>query len=303
MKERRRIRVMFYVQHLLGVGHQVRAAAITRAMQARGMDVHYVSGGFDEARQDLGGARHLQLPLARTADAGFDTLLDDVGQPVDAAWEERRRRALLDAFDSVAPDLILIESFPFGRRRFRFELLPLLEAARGKAVIAASVRDILVERDDPDRTRWIVEIAKSCLDAVIVHGDPRIAAFRETFAGAEEIDNLIRYSGYVTAAPAQKSGRRTPSVVVSAGGGAVGGALLRTAIAARPLTRLAHAPWRLVTGPNFPESDRQSLSLADGVTVDTFITDFRGILDKVAVSVRQDTIRSWIYSRQQRPRF
>ncbi|MEX2618442.1 MAG: glycosyltransferase [Alphaproteobacteria bacterium] len=280
-------RVMFYVQHLLGVGHQVRAAAITRAMQARGMDVHYVSGGFDEAGQDLGGARRLQLPPARTADAGFSTLLDAAGQPVDAAWEDKRRRALLEVFESVSPDLLLIESFPFGRRRFRFELLPLLEAARGKAVIAASVRDILVERDDPERTRWIVGIAESLFDAVIVHGDPGIVEFRDTFAGADAIEHLIRYSGYVTAAAARNRRRRTNTVLVSAGGGAVGGTLLRTAIAARPLTRLADAPWRLVTGPNLPESDRNSITLPDGVTADTFIADFRGTLDKVAVSVSQ----------------
>lgn len=280
-------RVMFYVQHLLGVGHQVRAAAITRAMQARGLEVHYVSGGFDEAEQDLGGARRIQLPPARTADAGFNTLLDAAGNPVDDAWEESRRRALLDTFNSVVPDLLLVESFPFGRRRFRFELLPLLETARGKALIAASVRDILVARDDPDRTRWIVGIAESFFDAVIVHGDPRIAEFHETFAGADAIAHLIRYSGYVTESVARQRRQRTDSVLVSAGGGAVGGTLLRTAIAARPLTRLADAPWRLVTGPNFPESDRKSLSIPDGVTVDTFIRDFRGILDKVAVSVSQ----------------
>ena len=32
-------RVMVYVQHLLGIGHQMRAAAIVRAMQAGGLEV------------------------------------------------------------------------------------------------------------------------------------------------------------------------------------------------------------------------------------------------------------------------
>ena len=56
----RRARVMFHVQHLLGVGHQARAAAITRAMQSCGLEVTYVSGGFDEISHDLGGASRIQ---------------------------------------------------------------------------------------------------------------------------------------------------------------------------------------------------------------------------------------------------
>jgi predicted glycosyltransferase len=39
------LKVLVYVQHLLGVGHVKRAAAITRAMVAAGLDVHVVLGG------------------------------------------------------------------------------------------------------------------------------------------------------------------------------------------------------------------------------------------------------------------
>ena len=283
----RRARVMFYVQHLLGVGHQARAAALTRAMQSRGLKVGYVSGGFNEIAHDLGGAELIQLPPARTADATFTTLLDGAGRPTDAAWEDRRRRALLDAFDAIAPDVVLIESFPFGRRRFRFELLPLLDAARGHAAIAASVRDILVERDDPQRTRWIVETLNHYFDAVIVHGDPDIATLGDSFAGAAAIAGLIRYSGYVANGPPLRRTARGDEVVVSAGGGAVGGPLLRTALAARPLTRRPDAPWRLFTGPNLPNAERTALVAAPGVTIETFHADFNDILSAAAVSISQ----------------
>jgi len=121
MNERRGTRVMFYVQHLLGIGHQMRAAAITRAMQRHGLDTVYVSGGFDDAALDLGGATIARLPPARAKDATFSVLLDENDRPVDTAWETRRRAALLNTFETVAPDVLLIEGFPFGRRRFRFE--------------------------------------------------------------------------------------------------------------------------------------------------------------------------------------
>ncbi|MCH8110355.1 MAG: glycosyl transferase, partial [Proteobacteria bacterium] len=42
-----RRRVFFYVQHLLGIGHLRRAATITRAMAARGLDVTVASGGSE----------------------------------------------------------------------------------------------------------------------------------------------------------------------------------------------------------------------------------------------------------------
>ena len=39
-----------------------------------------------------------------------------------------RRTALLSLADEVDPDILLLETYPFGRRQFRFELLPLLDA-------------------------------------------------------------------------------------------------------------------------------------------------------------------------------
>ena len=49
-------RVLFYVQHLLGIGHQRRGATLPRAMQRAGMQVTYISGGHGIPNLDLGGA-------------------------------------------------------------------------------------------------------------------------------------------------------------------------------------------------------------------------------------------------------
>ena len=280
-------RVFFYVQHLLGIGHQARAAAIARAMGRQGLDVIYVSGGFAETRFDLGGATVVQLPPARTADATFSTLLNAQGNPVDDAWEADRCRALLEAFARTEPDALLIESFPFGRRRFRFELLPLLERVQGRIPVAASVRDILVSKDDAKRTRWIVETVNAFFDTVIVHGDPRIVTLDVTFPGADAIADRVRYSGYVAPAPTVDANGNRDGVVVSVGGGAVGGPLLRASLAARPLSSLSRAPWRLISGLNLPESDRNALKSAQGVTIDTYVANFNEFLCSAAVSVSQ----------------
>ena len=58
-------RVLFYVQHLLGIGHLKRAALICRALAAAGLDTTLVSGGMPVPGLDIGGARLHQLPPLR----------------------------------------------------------------------------------------------------------------------------------------------------------------------------------------------------------------------------------------------
>ena len=69
-------RVLFYVQHLLGIGHQRRGATLTRAMQEAGLQVSYISGGHSIPNLDLGGAELVQLPPARAVDLYFKKLVD-----------------------------------------------------------------------------------------------------------------------------------------------------------------------------------------------------------------------------------
>src|SRR3990172_6515488 len=77
-------------------------------------------------------AASVQLPPALAGDATFAEIVDPDGRPIDDAWRARRRALLLDAFARADPRVVLIELYPFGRRAFRFELSPLLEAAIGR---------------------------------------------------------------------------------------------------------------------------------------------------------------------------
>ena len=159
-----------------------------------------MAGGEPVPGLDLGGADVIQLPPARAGDSGFGSIVDAAGRPIDDAWRDRRRAALLAAFERWAPEVVLIELYPFGRRPFRFELRPLLDAAaarRPRPAILCSVRDILVSRSDPQRTAEIVDIIRRRFDLVLVHGDPRLIEFGATFAGADAIAAQLRYTGYV----------------------------------------------------------------------------------------------------------
>ena len=83
-------RVLFHVQHLLGIGHWRRAAALAAAMQRAGLAVTVLAGGSPEAHGSAG-FDIVQLPLARAADAGFKTIIDETGRPIDDAFRARRR--------------------------------------------------------------------------------------------------------------------------------------------------------------------------------------------------------------------
>src|SRR5512133_2324366 len=136
------MRVFFYVQHLLGIGHLKRAATLVRGLRAAGFEVTLASGGPTVA----GIAVDVQLPPAHAADMTFSGLVDEAGQPADDAWKRRRAAALIAAWRESRADALVIELFPFGRRQMRFELLPLLEDARRVAkrpLVVCSVRDII----------------------------------------------------------------------------------------------------------------------------------------------------------------
>jgi len=240
-----RRRVLFYVQHLLGVGHLKRAEILAGAMQEAGLEVTVALGGRPLAEASFRSVSTVQLPPATIANENFSTLLDGDRRPVDQKWKAGRAAALTDLYRRTDPDVLLLELFPFGRRQFRFELLPLLEHVRRSArpaCVACSVRDILVASKKPGQDSATAELVRRHFDAVLVHGDPALIPFEATFTEAARIADLIRYTGYVAAplTPAEPAGG-SGEVLVSAGGGAVGSPVLFAALAASALNTRAQA--------------------------------------------------------------
>jgi len=288
-------RVFFHVQHLLGIGHLRRAAALARALAAGGFDVLLVSGGAPVEGLVLEGARFHQLPPLRAADESLRDLARLDGGVFDEAFQRRRTEALLGLLRAEAPDVVITEQFPFGRTRLRFELLPLLETARTlpkRPLIACSVRDV-VRRAAPKRIDEALDLLDR-FDAVLIHGDPRLVPFERSFAGWGRISGRAFYTGYVSerdltgqAAQGMRSADGKHEVVVSVGGGAVGAPLLKAAIAARPQSALAGRTWRLLVGPNLPARERAALVHEQGVIVEPARSDFTTLLDNATLAISQ----------------
>lgn len=296
--------VLLYVQHLLGIGHVRRAAVLARAFHRAGLKVVFVTGGLPVTGLGLDGIEVVQLPPARAQDETFAVIVDADGQPVDEAWKARRRDLLMAVYQRCRPRVVMVELYPFGRRKMRFELDPLIEAARSAsppALIACSLRDIVNRPERPEKTAWMVERFTRQFDLLYLHGDPRFFRLEDSFPESEAVAQRLHYTGYVTeagevAAAARAADARAEGplpgqgeVLVSAGGGAVGARLLHTALAARPLSPLAGIPWRLLIGPNMPEADFREIAAAagEGVVVERARPDFAAMLTRARLSISQ----------------
>ena len=291
--------VLLYVQHLLGIGHLRRSLRIVEALVREDIGVTLISGGEPFSSLACTSAdRVIQLPPIRALDAGFKVLVDEMGRPIDDELRTARRSAVLAAFADEQPDVLLIEAFPFGRRAFRFELDALIEAARERRrrpLILCSLRDIVVLPNDPRRPREIVDRVRNDFDFVLVHGDPAFIPLEDSFPLASELGDKLIYTGYITEthgagdAAISDETAGADEVVVSVGGGAVGGALLSTAIETRRRGCLANVGWRLLSGPNLPEPEFVALAAAlpEGVVLERYRPDFPQILRRCRVSVSQ----------------
>jgi predicted glycosyltransferase len=182
--------------------------------------------------------------------------------------------------------VLIVEWFPFGRRKMRFELLPLLDAAQKSHLrpqILCSMRDVLVDDKNAEKTAWMIEIFERYFDLVLLHGDPKFLPLERSFSRTHEIASRLRYTGYVLddaplADPEDQAGEG--EVIVSIGGGAVGAPLVEAALAARAHTPLKDAIWRVLIGPNMPEASFQAMAARapPGTLVERARPDFRALL-------------------------
>ncbi len=285
------MKVLYYVQYLQGIGHVRRASLLAESLAAAGAEVTVAFGGFPVSFMAFSGAEVIQLPPARAGDLAFKTVLDDRGQPITDAWRDARVRQLLAIYRETRPDALIVETYPFGRGKFHFELEPLLETARadGGPLIASSVRDILVAKNKPRRESEMADRARRWFDLVLVHGDAKLIPLDATFPFADRVADLVRYTGYIVPDQpvVESSGDGVGEVIVSAGGGALGDPLLRSALAARPRSPLADLPWRFLLGPESPPETVAFLRNAAGnsVIVEPARADFPALLHRCHLSI------------------
>jgi predicted glycosyltransferase len=233
-------------------------------------------------------------------DSTFQLVSHDPQWSVETAMRERPR-IILDQLAVTRPAVVLVELYPFGRKKFEFELLPLLDAVHSideeRPIVVCSVRDILVGRSDNQarHDERACEMANRYFDAILVHSDPLFARLEETFRPATPLTVPVLYTGFVTDSAASIDipvADRQRRVLVSAGGGMVGEPLLRAAVE-------AHRTWHdragltttVLAGPFAPEPvwawlQHQATQL-EGFEVFRYLPDLRTEMARSAVTVSQ----------------
>lgn len=280
--------LLLWCQHSLGIGHLTRSFALAAAL-ARHFRVVFLNGGpLPPGVQAPAGVERIDLPPLGMDD-GHTVVSRDAGFDVEAA-RAARHRLIADTVQRTRPAALLVELFPFGRKKFAGEILPMIRAVRAdpRAVVACSLRDILVDaRPDQqhhdDRARWL---ADRYFDAVYVHADAAFARLEDSFRPRRPLAVPVLHTGYVVPAREPAAPARGGHVLVSAGGGIVGRPLFDAAFAAQ---RRLGLPMRVVAGPFLPEADWQALQAArpPGVELVRQVPDLVAEMRQARVSVSQ----------------
>jgi predicted glycosyltransferase len=286
-------RILFYVQHLLGVGHVFRAQRLCEGFTAAGLSVEVIFGGEPLPKMKFAAKSIHFLPPIKAGAIDYSFNVDAKGNSLSHAYMANRQKILLDIFDGIAPDMILFEAWPFGRRIIRHEIKAMLDIAKTRPnppLVFTSVRDILQEGRKPGRSEEAVKNIGTYVDKVLVHSDPALIKLDATFPLADQISDKLYYTGFVRAQPKE---RPQPiekfDVIVTIGGGAFGEGLIKTALQARALSTLSDAHWCLCTGPNLPADIVEYLkqNCPDGVTIKTFLLNLARHLEHAKLSISQ----------------
>lgn len=295
-------RVLIYCQHVLGMGHLIRSMAIAQAL--RNCTVVFVNGGESISGLTIPSwVTIVNLPPI-TSDSEFQGLnIHGEGATLEQVQRVRKNR-LLELFEQVRPDVAIIELFPFGRKRFAFELLPLLAHIRLSASstkVVCSLRDILVTKPDHLRHEdWVVSLMNRYFDLLLIHSDPTFQTLDETFSRCQDLRCAVQYTGFVspksertteiTGTDQESDTGNVPLILASVGGGRVGYELLDSSIRASALL-IHRLPHRMVifTGPYMPEPQYAQLqelaALHAHIDVRRFSSTFESLMQQAALSI------------------
>ena len=230
-------RIVFYSQHLLGVGHHFRNLQIVRAL-AQDHEVYFIDGGRQIQKADVSIKTIRLEPVFLDTPSGH-LVPEDSSRSILGVME-RRRRAIKEKIEKIRPDIFIVEFFPFGRGELRAEILPAILTARSiQACIICSLRDIprrITTTNSSDWSlsstgllgRWlrilfplglfndqsrrailnarqyydrVFSTLNEYFDYLLVHGDPKVTRLEDHFPWVDEISIPIEYTGYVSEKP------------------------------------------------------------------------------------------------------
>ncbi len=301
-------RLLFYCQHILGIGHLIRSMEIVKGLTGE-FQVCFLNGGEPIADFPVPcGVEIVQLPPLKTDNEFSELHLPSGFDSLDAVFAARTQQ-MLTVLQRLQPDVLMIELFPFGRRRFSPELLPLIEAAcdRGTRVVS-SLRDIVVTKQDQARHEAkVVKLINRYFDLLLIHGDPQFMPLERSFSCIKDLNCPVHYTGYVVQGDAYGANSESPAgrakpygvrnseiseplILASVGGGRFGHDLLRTVAQASEYLegRIPHQI-QMFTGPFSPDdiyTPLQELAATrPNLTVERYTPDLLAYMRRADLSI------------------
>ncbi|WP_267423937.1 glycosyltransferase [Methylobacterium sp. GC_Met_2] len=293
-------RVLIYSHDTFGLGHLRRSRAIANAIvsgDGRARAVIVSGSPVIDRFAFAPGVRTVRLPpVVKFLDGGYGSR--DAAVPLDRTVA-LRTDIITRTCAAFAPDMIVVDKEPAG---FHGELLPTLEWACERGIrLVLGLRDVLDEADRlvPEWERkGAVETMVRFYDEIWVYGLSRIhaplAALPMEAETATRIAERLTYTGYLRRdLPERRAGRAEPAVaqgpfiLVTAGGGGDGAALIDWVIAAYEADSGIPLPALIAFGPFLDDAARRGFdvrirALAGRVSAITFDSEIEFLMSKAA---------------------
>ncbi len=277
-------RILVYSHDTFGLGNIRRMIRISEALVERDPDVSVlvVTGSpMLHAFRLPPNIDYVKLPcLARDIDGSYGVKHLDI--EFDTAVQ-MRSQLIRESAIGFTPDVVIVDKKPLG---VAGELAPMLDALvslPNPPSIHLLLRDIL---DTPEATQavWKAhgyhDAIAEYYDSVLVVGERDIFNVGEAYAFPPETREKLFYCGYINRAKSLPAGQQMqrnarPKVLIHAGGGQDGPALIEAAIGAINIDGITRGfDCTIVGGPELGEADREKLSSAASRLHDVEWLDF-----------------------------
>ena len=252
-------------QYSVGVGHLARCSTIAKALSSISHVTMFSGGKPIEGYSAPLGVDFVQLPAIR-----WDLAPDWFPVPADPGYtmaeiERMRSKLLVESYLRTKPGIVIVEYFPFEPRRFGETLNELFDAINKeekRPIVVCSIRTyprVWATEDDPAR---INEQLRKNFSCVLHHADPKLFPLTSlgSYIQSALLDIPVRQTGFIRRPlPQMDHDRSSKGLLLTVGGNALGGKLLKRWIHAARAGSPELFPINAICGPLMDAEDRKSI--------------------------------------------